>query len=149
MLWCFRGATGPQLFPVGFMEEAGLQPVETLTDGQGTDVAFHLILPLPGCVALGMLHNLSGGFLIYKVQVVTVTSCRVVRERPATWQELGQELSVTCTITNDYHHEVCRAQHRLVPISFGRQGVEARGVPASPLDDPCLSHSCHSCHHSS
>lgn len=69
------------MFPVGFLEEAGLQPVESLTDGQGTDLALHLILPLPSCVTFGMLHNLSGGFLISKVQVVTVTFMWGCREK--------------------------------------------------------------------
>lgn len=72
VLCCFGRAVGPQTLPGGFVEEAGLQTVGNLTDGQGTDLAFHLILPLASCVTLGILHSLFGGFL-YKVEVVTVT----------------------------------------------------------------------------
>ena len=81
---CCGVPEGLQLFPVAFMEEAELQPVESLTDGQGTDLAFHLILPLPSqspFVTLGMLHNLSGGFLTYKVQVVTDFHIGMLGER--------------------------------------------------------------------
>ena len=49
-------------------------------------------------------------------------------ERPATWQELGQELSLTFMITNDYHHNIWFLHF------FGRQDVEPqRGASLTPV----------------